>query len=63
MMVCIVCLAAFKTRAAKLEGILKNVGISVAINPEKPRKGCFEVRTGTGEKVMSALIPKYAIGR
>ena len=34
---------AFKTRAAKLSKLLEDAGISVTINPSKPRKGSFVV--------------------
>ncbi|EKX37054.1 hypothetical protein GUITHDRAFT_116780 [Guillardia theta CCMP2712] len=40
---------------AKLEKLLKEAKISVEINPEKPRKGCFEVRLGNGDKIVSLL--------
>jgi len=33
---------------------LKKDGISVSINPEKPRKGCFEIRV-KDQKVISLL--------
>ena len=38
----------FKTRSGKLEKALKAAksDLTVSINPEKPRKGCFEVRVG-----------------
>ena len=42
----------FMRAAVKLEGLLKAEGIVVVINPEKPRKGFFEVRT-KGKKVVS----------
>ena len=54
-------LTAFKTRAAKLEGILKSAGISVSINPEKPRKGCFEVFRS--KRDASALVDWPHAGR
>ncbi|KAI3453686.1 hypothetical protein Pfo_010349, partial [Paulownia fortunei] len=40
----------FKTRAIQVKnGLEKGVaGISVVINPEKPRKGCFEIREEGG---------------
>ena len=28
----------------------------MSINPDKPRKGCFEVRTDEGAKVVSLLV-------
>ncbi|XXG64467.1 hypothetical protein AAC387_Pa05g2415 [Persea americana] len=47
----------FKTRASQVkEGLEKGVpGVTVTINPEKPRKGCFEVRTGSGNTFISLL--------
>lgn len=47
----------FKTRALKVkEGLEKRIpGIIVKINPEKPRRGCFEVRKGSGETFLSLL--------
>jgi len=35
--------------------MLGAAGIDVSINPEKPRKGAFEVRTSDGTKVVSLL--------
>ncbi|XP_078181257.1 selenium binding protein [Carex rostrata] len=48
---------AFKTRALKVkEGLESGVpGISVTINPEKPRRGCFEIREEGGEIFVSLL--------
>jgi len=31
-------------------------GVAVSVNPEKPRKGCFEVRAEGGEKPIVSLI-------
>lgn len=47
----------FKTRAAKVQtGLHKAIpGIEVVINPDKPRKGCFEVRSKDGNIYMSLL--------
>ncbi|KAI5079443.1 hypothetical protein GOP47_0004922 [Adiantum capillus-veneris] len=47
----------FKTRAAKVHaGLTKAIpGIEVQINPDKPRKGCFEVRGKDGKIYMSLL--------
>jgi len=46
---------AFKTRAAKLQKQIKEAKPSyeVLINPEKPRRGYFEVRLGDGTVVLS----------
>eukprot|EP00961_Rhodomonas_salina_P019443 261756-Rhodomonas_salina.4 len=43
---------------ANLEKALKEAGHSVTINPEKPRKGCFEVRSGDN-KVLLLLIQHF----
>lgn len=45
----------FKTRANKLDKLLKEAvpDVEVAINPDKPRKGCFEVRDASGKKFVS----------
>lgn len=47
----------FKTRAAKVQtGLTKSIpGIEVLINPDKPRKGCFEVRGKEGNIYLSLL--------
>jgi len=47
---------AFKTRATKLETLVKasGVGATVSINAEKPRKGCFEVSVN-GKAVLTLL--------
>eukprot|EP00250_Pteridium_aquilinum_P022596 c25439_g1_i1 orf=368-955(-) len=47
----------FKTSAAKVQtGLTKAIpGIEVLINPDKPRKGCFEVREREGKVYMSLL--------
>ncbi len=44
-------------RATKLEKLLKEAvpGTAVSVNPDKPRKGCFEVR-GPGGKVFVSLL-------
>lgn len=34
---------------------LKGDGVGFSINPEKPRKGCFEVRSTDGSKVYVSL--------
>ncbi|KAL6748002.1 Seleno protein H [Haematococcus lacustris] len=43
--------------ATKLEKLLKEAlpGVVVSINPDKPRKGCFEVREGEDVKHVSLL--------
>ncbi|KAK9904996.1 hypothetical protein WJX75_007389 [Coccomyxa subellipsoidea] len=45
-------------RATKLEKALKEAvpGSVVVINPEKPRKGCFEVRDADGTKTYVSLL-------
>ncbi|KAK4274368.1 hypothetical protein QN277_017597 [Acacia crassicarpa] len=50
----------FKTRANLVkEGLEKSVdGIVVILNPEKPRKGCFEIRKEGGETFISLLDMK-----
>ncbi|XP_043719007.1 selenoprotein H [Telopea speciosissima] len=50
----------FKKRAELVkDGLEKGVpGIIVMVNPEKPRKGCFEIREEDGEKFVSLLDMK-----
>ncbi|XVE97231.1 hypothetical protein REPUB_Repub03eG0003300 [Reevesia pubescens] len=50
----------FKTRAFQVrDGLEKGVsGIKVMLNPEKPRRGCFEIREEGGEKFISLLDMK-----
>lgn len=50
----------FKTRAIQVkEGLEKGVsGIKVQVNPEKPRRGCFEIREDGGEIFISLLDMK-----
>ncbi|KAL9442751.1 hypothetical protein AB3S75_016176 [Citrus x aurantiifolia] len=50
----------FKTRANHVkDGLEKGVpGIKVLLNPEKPRRGCFEIREDGGEKFISLLDMK-----
>ncbi|KAI3453687.1 hypothetical protein Pfo_010350 [Paulownia fortunei] len=47
----------FKTRAIQVKnGLEKGVaGVNVVVNPEKPRKGCFEIREEGGEIFLSLL--------
>ncbi|XP_024025533.1 selenoprotein H [Morus notabilis] len=47
----------FKTRALQVkEGLEKDVpGITVEVNPDKPRRGCFEIREKGGETFISLL--------
>ncbi|XP_020243674.1 selenoprotein H-like, partial [Asparagus officinalis] len=47
----------FKTRANIVKEGLESAipGIDVTINPEKPRRGCFEVRKASGEIFISLL--------
>jgi len=48
---------AFKTRALQVQQYLQKVvpGLEVVINPEKPRRGCFEIRDGEGNIFISLL--------
>lgn len=48
---------AFKTRAFQVKAGLENgvPGIIVLLNPEKPRRGCFEIREEGGEKFITLL--------
>ncbi|XP_058181594.1 uncharacterized protein LOC131300001 [Rhododendron vialii] len=50
----------FKTRAVQVKNGLENglPGITVLVNPEKPRRGCFEIREEGGEKFISLLDMK-----
>eukprot|EP01018_Ginkgo_biloba_P040099 Gb_12619 [translate_table: standard] len=45
----------FKVRALKVEKALKDAvpDVDVKINPEKPRRGCFEIRDGQGSIFLS----------
>ncbi|KAI4379731.1 hypothetical protein MLD38_005988 [Melastoma candidum] len=54
----------FKTRAIQVKNGLENgiPGIAVVINPEKPRRGCFEIRYEGGEKFISLLDMKRPFG-
>ncbi len=45
--------------AANLEKALKAAGKSVVINPEKPRKGCFEVRVGDNKVHRPEGSPRF----
>ncbi|WOL15010.1 selenoprotein H [Canna indica] len=47
----------FKTRAIKVkEGLENSVsGIIVTVNPDKPRRGCFEIREENGQVFVSLL--------
>lgn len=47
----------FKTRANQVKGGLEKgvPGITVLINPDKPRRGCFEIREEGGETFISLL--------
>ncbi|XP_047339281.1 uncharacterized protein LOC124942769 [Impatiens glandulifera] len=51
---------AFKTRAFQVkDGLEKGVsGVTVIVNPEKPRRGCFEIRDDEGKKFISLLEMK-----
>lgn len=50
----------FKTRAFKVKEGLENgvPGVVVKLNPEKPRRGCFEIREEGGETFISLLDMK-----
>ncbi|KAK6137511.1 hypothetical protein DH2020_028764 [Rehmannia glutinosa] len=50
----------FKTRAIKVKnGLEKGVlGVNVLVNPEKPRRGCFEIREEGGGIFVSLLDMK-----
>lgn len=50
----------FKTRAIQVKnGLEKNiVGVNVLVNPEKPRRGCFEIREEGGEIFVGLLDMK-----
>lgn len=45
----------FKKRAIEVQNGLENgvPGITVLLNPDKPRRGCFEIRSEDGEKFIS----------
>ncbi|XP_006663129.1 uncharacterized protein LOC102702792 [Oryza brachyantha] len=47
----------FKIRATKVKEDLESAvpGVSVVINPEKPRRGCLEIREQGGEVFISLL--------
>uniref|UniRef100_A0A0D9XVP3 Selenoprotein H n=1 Tax=Leersia perrieri TaxID=77586 RepID=A0A0D9XVP3_9ORYZ len=47
----------FKIRATKVKEDLESAvpGVSVVINPEKPRRGCLEIREEGGEVFISLL--------
>ncbi|XP_021276772.1 selenoprotein H [Herrania umbratica] len=55
----------FKTRAVQVkDGLEKGVpGIKVLLNPEKPRRGCFEIREEGGKKFISLLDMKRPFKR
>ncbi|PIN06062.1 hypothetical protein CDL12_21388 [Handroanthus impetiginosus] len=50
----------FKTRAIQVkDGLEKGVaGVNVVVNPEKPRRGCFEIREEGGDVFVSLLDMK-----
>ncbi|KAL6556373.1 hypothetical protein OROGR_005661 [Orobanche gracilis] len=50
----------FKTRAIQVKiGLEKGVeGVNVLVNPEKPRRGCFEIRVKGGDIFVSLLDMK-----
>ncbi|CAL5421871.1 unnamed protein product [Camellia sinensis] len=50
----------FKTRAIQVKNGLESglSGVNVRVNPEKPRRGCFEIREEGGEKFISLLDMK-----
>ncbi|CAN4077773.1 unnamed protein product [Withania somnifera] len=53
----------FKIRAVKVKEELESgvPGLKVRVNPEKPRRGCFEIRVD-GEKFVSLLDMKRPFG-
>lgn len=55
----------FKKRAIQVQNGLENgvPGITVLLNPDKPRRGCFEIRTEDGEKFISLLDMKRPFTR
>ncbi|XP_023536837.1 selenoprotein H-like [Cucurbita pepo subsp. pepo] len=55
----------FKKRAIEVQnGLEKGVpGITVLLNPDKPRRGCFEIRSEDGEKFISLLDMKRPFTR
>ncbi|KAK6783290.1 hypothetical protein RDI58_021087 [Solanum bulbocastanum] len=56
----------FKIRAVKVKEELENgvPGLEIRVNPEKPRRGCFEIRVDgeKGEKFVSLLDMKRPFG-
>ncbi|GAA0173576.1 hypothetical protein LIER_27163 [Lithospermum erythrorhizon] len=52
--------SSFKTRANQVKkGVEEGVeGVNVVVNPDKPRKGCFEIREENGETFVSLLDMK-----
>ncbi|KAL0733862.1 hypothetical protein Bca4012_010072 [Brassica carinata] len=55
----------FKERANEVkEGLEKAVpGIIVTLNPDKPRRGCFEIREEGGETFISLLVKPFILQR
>ncbi|XP_004138763.1 selenoprotein H [Cucumis sativus] len=55
----------FKKRAIQVQTGLENgvPGITVLLNPDKPRRGCFEIRSEDGEKFISLLDMKRPFTR
>ncbi|XP_018448513.1 uncharacterized protein LOC108820012 [Raphanus sativus] len=51
---------AFKTRAIQVKEGLEGAvpGVTVTLNPEKPRRGCFEIREEGGKTFISLLEMK-----
>ncbi|AEE85900.1 selenium binding protein [Arabidopsis thaliana] len=51
---------AFKTRAIQVKEALEGAvpGVTVSLNPEKPRRGCFEIREEGGQTFISLLEMK-----
>ncbi|KAL0726573.1 hypothetical protein Bca4012_022666 [Brassica carinata] len=51
---------AFKTRAIQVKEGLEGAvpGVTVTLNPDKPRRGCFEIREEGGETFISLLEMK-----
>ncbi|XP_038886764.1 selenoprotein H [Benincasa hispida] len=55
----------FKKRAIQVQNGLENgvPGITVMLNPDTPRRGCFEIRSEDGEKFISLLDMKRPFTR
>ncbi|XP_059662974.1 uncharacterized protein LOC132308775 [Cornus florida] len=56
--------SSFRKRADQVKDALKKdlSGITVLVNPEKPRRGCFEIREEGGDTFISLLDMKRPFG-